>query len=186
VLSFLQLALDVFRVDPGRVHFTGFSQGGFMSWRFLCAHADLFASVAPAAAAGGCNFTDELPSRELPILYLHGTADPLASYADAEAQLDRVIAAWGLGAGTVVSMDDDYTHTRYENANGTVLETFIHDYVSDATSNIPLVPDIVGHCYPGSMDPGDEPGQLYSFKCEPPNAFHWGEAVLDFFVRTAR
>lgn len=194
MLAFIDLAKRVYQIDDGRVHFTGFSQGGYMSWRFICANSDLFASVAPAAAtiyspapgAGGCNFTDQLPAQELSILYMHGTRDALVDPAGAQPQIDAVIAAWGFGAGTVVSMDNDYVHRRYENANGTIFETVLHDYVSDATSNIPLVPDIVGHCYPGSTDPGDEQGQLYSFKCEPPNAFHWGEMVLDFFSRTSR
>lgn len=35
------------QIDPMRIHMTGFSQGGALSWRFICDHADVLASVAP-------------------------------------------------------------------------------------------------------------------------------------------
>lgn len=194
LLDFLERTMRVLRIDEGRVHFTGFSQGGWMTWRFLCEHADLFASVAPAAGSDyctspgvtGCNFDDALPSEEVSILYMHGTQDALVDFACGQSQMDAVIAAWNLTLDGVVSEDAKHRYERYLNANGTVLEWVRHDYVSDASSNLPLVPDIVGHCYPGSTDPGDEPGQLYSFRCTEPTAFDWGEIVLDFFQRTAR
>ena len=95
--------------------------------------------------------------------------------------MDAVIAAYGFGAPTTVSSDANYDLRRYTNASGTVLEYIRHVYRSSATSIIPLVPDIVGHCYPGSTDDGSQPGQLYSFACDPPNAFDWGAEVLRFF-----
>ena len=33
--------MEAFDVDRDRVHFTGFSQGGFMTWKFICDHADI-------------------------------------------------------------------------------------------------------------------------------------------------
>src|SRR5262249_3237837 len=63
VFAFLQLALGTFDVDRKRVHMTGFSQGGMMSSRFLCQHADVFASIAPVAGTG-CTFAPgDIPSR---------------------------------------------------------------------------------------------------------------------------
>ena len=41
---------SVFRVGAHKVHVTGFSRGGFVTWRLLCDHADLFASAAPGGA----------------------------------------------------------------------------------------------------------------------------------------
>ena len=43
--DFFTRAIAVYRSDPHRIHMTGFSEGGFMTWRFLCDHADLFASI---------------------------------------------------------------------------------------------------------------------------------------------
>ncbi|MBK8719798.1 MAG: hypothetical protein IPN32_34540 [Deltaproteobacteria bacterium] len=74
VFDFMQRTAAAWHVDADRWHFTGFSQGGFMTWRFACAHADVLASVAPGAACGNdfpiedCQFTDdESPSEPLDI-----------------------------------------------------------------------------------------------------------------------
>ncbi len=192
IFDFLQRTMRVFIVDPDRVHFTGFSQGGFMTWRMLCAHPNVFASVAPAAGTDscggppGCDYRNGEPGIEVPILYIHGTTDALVDFNCGQQAIDAVIAGWNLRADGVVSMDDDHRHERYINDAGTILEYITHDYETSVSSNIPLVPDLVGHCYPGSTDDGGERGQLYSFKCEGTNAFHWGERVLDFFLRTGR
>jgi hypothetical protein len=34
----------------------------------------------------------------------------------------------------------------------------------------------------GSTDPGGLTGQLFSFKCEQPASFTWGDEVMKFFV----
>jgi polyhydroxybutyrate depolymerase len=78
-----------FHLDERRVHMTGFSQGGYMTWRFICQHADLLASAAPAATGGMANISLEVdcaftgsdkPTRALDILYMHGTADALMAF----------------------------------------------------------------------------------------------------------
>jgi polyhydroxybutyrate depolymerase len=64
-------------VDPQRVFFTGFSNGGEMSHRVAC---DLSDRVAAIAAVGGANMIALTgtcaPSRPIPVLQIHGKADP--------------------------------------------------------------------------------------------------------------
>jgi polyhydroxybutyrate depolymerase len=194
IYDFLTRAMAVYRIDPHRVHMTGFSQGGFMTWRFLCAHADVLASVAPGAAASNCvgtaacTFTGaELPSRQLPILYMHGRADTdYVPFSCAQPQVDAVVAAWGLTANGVVASDANYSRTRWSDASGGLVEFLAHDYSSNA--QVPLINQtkLLGHCFPGSTDPGGQPGQLFSFKCEQPAAFTWGTEVVAFFVAHPR
>jgi predicted esterase len=197
ILDFLQRAIAFYGLDPDRVHFTGFSQGGFMTWRFLCNHADVFASVAPAAAASdcvagmeACTFTGtELPSREIPVLYMHGRAEQnYVPWTCAQPQVDALVEAWGLTSAGVVASGPAFTRERFTDATGTVVEFLAHDYYSD--QQIPLLDltRLQGHCFPGSMDPGGMPGQLFSFKCENPQPmdFTWGEEVVDFFVAHPR
>jgi predicted esterase len=186
VLDFLDRVERAFHTDAARVHMTGFSQGGFMTWRFLCAHAERFGSVAPLAACtpglfAGCAFTGaELPAARVPILYGHGLQDEIVDYDGcAESQRAAVIAAWGLASTEIVSSDDRHTWTRYRGPDGAILETIVHDY--EASSFI-----LSGHCLPGGMDAGDEPGQLFSYACEGPNAFRWGEVVMQFFLAHPR
>jgi polyhydroxybutyrate depolymerase len=176
VFAFLQAAIVALKVDAKKVHFTGFSQGGMMTFRMLCKHADTFASVAPGAGTG-CSFgAGDTPSREIPVLYMHGTTDALVSFDGAAVpQRDAVIKGWSMDSGTVVASDAHYTRTRYTSPSGNVFEFIQHDY--EASS-----PILRGHCYPGSTDPGKEPGQLFPFGCVPPNAFTWGEEVMKFFV----
>lgn len=177
VYAFVLDVIASWAIDPNRVHMTGFSQGGTMTFAFVCAHADLFASVAPGAAHQlVCSFSGaQTPSRELHILQMHGTLDAAVSFTTTGlTQRDEILAGWNMGAGTVVGSDAKYTRTRYTNANGTVYEFLQHDYTSPAL--------IAGHCFPGSTDPGSATGQLFSFACTGPNAFDWGDEAMAFFV----
>ncbi len=200
VHDFLTRAIAVFAIDPDRVHMTGFSQGGFMTWRLLCAHADLFASVAPAAAASNCpvvgnpsgapacSFSGaEIPSRKVPILYMHGRADQnYIPFSCAQPQIDAVASAWGLTSNGVIASSPTYTRARWSDADGTVVEFLAHDYASDAQVPFVSASELEGHCFPGSTDPGDQPGQLFSFRCEQPASFTWGAEVVAFFLAHPR
>jgi polyhydroxybutyrate depolymerase len=200
VHDFLTRAIAVYAIDPDRVHMTGFSQGGFMTWRFLCAHAELFASVAPAAAssdcpvvgdpagAPACSFSGaEVPSRKVPILYMHGRADNnYIPFACAQPQVDAIANAWGLAADGVIASSPTYTRSRWSDPAGTVVELLAHDYSSSAQVPFVSASALHGHCYPGSTDPGDQPGQLFSFRCEQPASFVWGTEVVQFFVAHPR
>jgi polyhydroxybutyrate depolymerase len=60
-------------IDRNRVFVAGFSMGAVLSERMACQHADLVAAVALDA---GAPWSDECsPSRPVPILVMHGTAD---------------------------------------------------------------------------------------------------------------
>jgi polyhydroxybutyrate depolymerase len=62
-------------IDLSRVYATGLSNGAFMSSVLACTMADRFAAVAPVAGLirpDGCD-----PSRPVPVLAFHGTADPI-------------------------------------------------------------------------------------------------------------
>ncbi len=189
VFDFMMRVVRVFRADAARLHITGFSDGGWLTWRFVCEHADVLASAAPAAASGycsverACDFVEgELPARKIPLLFMLGTQDAYVEFACAQEQITAVASAWSLMSEGVVEEGAGYRLERYSDAAGLPFEVLVHDYASDAS--VPLIPDLVGHCYPGSEDPGDEDGQIFPFGCAPPNAFHWGARVLDFFTRT--
>ena len=189
VLSFLQATRDAFHVNPKRIHMTGMSQGGYMSWRFLCKHTDLFGSVAPAAAAGaaaisvevGCTFTgQDVPNAEIDILYMHGIEDALVNFQNAITLRDAMIAHYRMSSGQVVASDSTHKRTRYATAGGRVFEFIEHRYLSDSSV---LGVAIRGHCFPGSQDQTITlPGQLMAFGCKPPNSFTWGEEVVRFFM----
>src|SRR5215469_7372360 len=66
--------------DTHRIYVTGFSLGGGMAYRIACTLTSQVAAIATVAGAyyhapGGCH-----PSRPLPVLEIHGHADPDAPY----------------------------------------------------------------------------------------------------------
>jgi poly(3-hydroxybutyrate) depolymerase len=148
---------------------TGFSQGGMMSYRQLCAHAEQLASVAPVAG-GGC-FDGQEPAVEVPILYIHGHDDLVVSWsAVAVPQRDAVLAAWDFGEPDVIESDDNFTATRWTTSSGTPFELWEHDFNGSFIA--------AGHCLPGPDDGGE-------FRCEA-SEFDQAEIVLDFFAEHPR
>eukprot|EP01043_Picozoa_sp_COSAG02_P029836 COSAG02_NODE_1875_length_10575_cov_19.141848_3_plen_338_part_00 len=86
----LVTAVDaVVPINRSRVYSTGFSNGGFMSYRLACEASDTFAAVAavsavlanrPNLAMGSTQMFSCSPQRPVPILHIHGTKDELVTY----------------------------------------------------------------------------------------------------------
>lgn len=175
VLALMHHVIDVWHVDRKRIHFDGYSMGGWMTWRFICNHADLIASAAPISAGyqmGGCAFSgDSMPSRQIPIFYTHGRDDGLVPFSQAEDIVARVTSAWYSGVEPeIVGEADDYQWARYRNDEGNMFEFVQHDWRCDfSLGNLALK----GHCFPGSDQ---------FLGCGADNPFVWGETVLQFFI----
>lgn len=72
-----QLA-DEYCVDPTRVYAMGFSNGGFLSHRLGCEMSDRITAVGPVAGEMGVSPCS--PGRPVPVVMVHGTADPVVPY----------------------------------------------------------------------------------------------------------
>jgi poly(3-hydroxybutyrate) depolymerase len=170
---------SVFRIDAKKIHVTGFSRGGFVTWRLLCDRADLFASAAPGGAGDGTAFGEQtcfssgrMPSRQIPIVFLMGRTDAAVGYASMTTIRDAAIAAYGASGPQQLDGDANYTHDRWG-----VIETFDHAY--QTVANGPWA-SAKGHCIPGStMDPF---APQYAIPCQLPNSFVWGQQVMQFFL----
>lgn len=76
------------RLDPGRLYVAGISNGGFMTQRLACQHADRFAAVVSIAASGSTReLADCQPARPIPIALILGTADPLVPWQGGELRI---------------------------------------------------------------------------------------------------
>lgn len=64
-----------FNVDPKRIYLFGVSNGGFMSYRMACDHADKIAAIVSLAGATFLDSTRCKPSQPVSVLEIHGTAD---------------------------------------------------------------------------------------------------------------
>ncbi|MBK8941965.1 MAG: hypothetical protein IPM79_31270 [Polyangiaceae bacterium] len=72
-------------IDPARVFFAGHSNGGFMSHRFACDHAEVVAAIASVAGAMHVDPTDCAPSEPVSVLQVHGTLDDTVLYEGGES-----------------------------------------------------------------------------------------------------
>jgi polyhydroxybutyrate depolymerase len=93
-------------VDPSRIYMVGFSNGGMMVYRFLCAHADM---LAGAASVDGTSVAHCPPSTGIRLMHVAGTADAVIPYNGGPSQ---ALITFGSGSiqGVVISMNDLVTN----------------------------------------------------------------------------
>lgn len=69
-----------YNIDPKRVYVMGHSNGGFMSYRMACDHADRIAAIASLAGSTFVKAFDCSPKEPVSVLQVHGTADQTILY----------------------------------------------------------------------------------------------------------
>lgn len=69
-----------YKVDPKRVYFIGHSNGGFMSYRMACDHADMIAGIMSLAGETWLDPSKCKPSSPVAVLQVQGTADTSVIY----------------------------------------------------------------------------------------------------------
>jgi polyhydroxybutyrate depolymerase len=84
-LGFIDKLLDTlianYSVDTTKIYICGFSNGGFMTQRFACQQNKRFAAMASLGSIMDTTlFTNCIPTRPIPILFMLGTADPFIPY----------------------------------------------------------------------------------------------------------
>ncbi|WP_232664546.1 alpha/beta hydrolase family esterase [Pseudonocardia sp. TRM90224] len=109
-------------VDDRRVYATGKSNGAGFTGILACRLADRIAAIAPVAGAFYPTGEDCRPSRPVPVIELHGTADATIPYpGDADRGLPAIpdwVAAWAKRDGCRVQtppkrIEPDITTTRW-------------------------------------------------------------------------
>jgi polyhydroxybutyrate depolymerase len=121
-----------YRVDEKRVFFVGHSNGGFMSHRMACDHADRIAAIVSLAGAQWKDATLCRPDARVSVLEVHGDLDLVITYAGTTeypgavetvtdwAQLDACEAAGAMSsAGANLDVDsvlfgDETVRTRFD------------------------------------------------------------------------
>ncbi len=71
---------EKFAVDRKRVYFAGHSNGGFMSYRMACEHADRVAAIVSVSGATFADVAACAPSEPVSVLQVHGTSDVVISF----------------------------------------------------------------------------------------------------------
>jgi polyhydroxybutyrate depolymerase len=79
--SLIEKIISEYNVDIGSIHVVGHSNGGFMSHRMACDHADLITSVASLAGMNFLNANLCTPEESIHVLQIHGDGDTVIRYA---------------------------------------------------------------------------------------------------------
>jgi poly(3-hydroxybutyrate) depolymerase len=203
VADFMLQAMDAFDVDEDRVHFTGFSQGGWMTWNFICEYSDIIASAAPIAAPGGVCFpAGSGPFRKVPMFYISGTKDILITYYSIDSPwsvTDTLVSVmYDYGMATVdfdtyefsgigdINVDESgkidiaAEGVEFEIVDGSADGTFLWTrYTHPDGTVFEHLRHTNNHVYP------DNPDSVI-FPEEPSVWFSVGEAMLQFFIENPR
>jgi polyhydroxybutyrate depolymerase len=109
-----------YRIDERRIYSTGHSNGGGFTYLLWATRGDVFAAVAPSAAAAARSMKDLKPK---PVLHVAGEKDPLVKYEWQKATMDALRKLNGCDeSGT----SWDKWCTLYPSKTGTPVVTFIH------------------------------------------------------------
>ncbi len=88
----------LYNIDTNRVFSCGFSAGGYMSHRLACESPRCYAAVASVSGTMSVNaFNACAPTRDIPVMQIHGTSDAIVSYngsAQGGKSVADVIGLW--------------------------------------------------------------------------------------------
>ena len=96
----IDAVIDTYSVDDRSVHCLGHSNGGFMSYRMACDHADIIASIVVLAGAMPDDPSVCVPSEAVSVLHMHGDIDTTIQYgggcfgADCYASAQQSAEMW--------------------------------------------------------------------------------------------
>jgi pimeloyl-ACP methyl ester carboxylesterase len=200
VFDFLQQTIDAFDADTKRIHITGFSQGGRMSWQFACDYAEVIASIAPLSANDeSCSGSPVDAADQVSVLFISGTRDPFALYyksmdnrRSATEKLVSLMHDYGMATtnaqdypfdskgGLVLDefgkLDITTPEVRFDVVSGNQEGSYFWTrYTKETGVVIEHLRHSNGHVYPDNPDSALIPEQ-------PSVWFPIGEAILQFFI----
>ncbi len=98
--ALIDQVVSTYNVDPKRVFLVGHSNGGFMSYRMACEHADRIAAIVSVAGATFGDVAACKPSEPVSVVQVHGTADVVISFSggsireNAYPSATTTVASW--------------------------------------------------------------------------------------------
>jgi polyhydroxybutyrate depolymerase len=101
-----------YNVDPRRIFVMGHSNGGFMSYRMACDHADVIAAITSISGATFADADDCTPSEPVAALQVHGTDDETIGYDGGEnsdgtyPSATETVETWAAYNGCDLTPDD--------------------------------------------------------------------------------
>ncbi len=153
LIKLMDKVINDYTIDESRIYATGWSNGGYMSYRMACEASERFAAVASVTGTmvfqqlPNCN-----PTNPVSVLHIHGTEDQTVNYngSSRSVGVPEVITRWvennscvveGVFEENIPDIDpnDNSTVTKFE-YNNCSLNTDVHLYKVDGG----------GHTWPGA------------------------------------
>jgi len=162
-----------YKIDANRIYSTGMSNGGYFSYKLACEMTDRIAAIASVtgsmvpAEMANCN-----PSRQIPVMQIHGTADPTVAYngSSFSAPIEDVMQFWAAHN----SCDGNYTEQAIEDINmedGCTSEIWTYTNCNPSKEVVLYRVIAGGHTWPGASLPIGVTSQ----------DFNGSQVVWDFF-----
>jgi polyhydroxybutyrate depolymerase len=173
--ALIETLVAEFAVDPKRIYVTGFSNGASMSYRLACERQDRIAAVAPVAGGLAVRLMPNCAAtahRPIPLITMHGTADPISPFNDGE--LEGNLAYWvGRNGCTMPATISRLPDADTSDGTRTRVETYRP--CKDRADVVLYALEGGGHHWPG----GDEPWRYD--RGNETRDFDAGIVIWDFF-----
>ncbi len=154
-----------YEVDAKRIYFMGHSNGGFMSYRMACDHADIVAGIAGLA---GAMYPDPAkqcdPSEPVHVLHIHGDEDDSVDYEGSNTAEKNYLGAkdsvayWAEQAGCDSTPEEPANIDLDENIDG--VETTVLRYDKGCSGGSAELWSIVGGSHLPAFNPEFTPRVL--------------------------
>ena len=151
--ALLDTLLANYQINEDRIYSTGMSNGGFLSYDLACELSERIAAIASVTGTMNIGrFASCNPSRPMPVMEIHGTADATVPYNGASwiEGTEEVVAFWA----DFNNLNQEPTITDVPNINtndGSTVEHWV--YSAGASSvQVELFKILQGaHTWPGSI-----------------------------------
>ena len=145
-----------YSIDQTRIYAAGMSNGGYMTQRLACDLTKRFAAVAVVAANFSANLASHCaPTRPLPIMIIHGMADPLvlaaggteegASVLSTQASVQKWASLDGCSSTPALSNLPDTVN------DGTHIQRYVYQPCQNKAEVIFYNVQGGGHTWPGGL-----------------------------------
>lgn len=147
----------VYNADPNRIYSTGYSAGGFMSYKMACERTNRVAAIAPVVGSvNNSTYAVCSPLRPIPIIAFNGTEDALTAYNGFTGQfpsIAEIMEFWRNKNSCDITPDT----TNLPNINTTDKTTVSKIEFKNCAEGVQQILMRVnggGHTWPGSDLPG--------------------------------
>ncbi len=91
LLKIIDVMVEKYDIDPGRVYLSGFSMGGMLTYHAMNKLADRIAAFAPISGYTMGGVTASASVRPIPIIHTHGTGDDVVTFSNVQNGLNAWI-----------------------------------------------------------------------------------------------